>query len=274
LTLEQADCLPQVRVLPIQHFENTPSAFGVGSPPKPVPWAAAAPASGWADNGKVRLRAVHTNSEAAAAFLWSKTPGGWRQVAFAAPMLEVMSAEGAQEPWWEVFKAKRYSAVMDKTSATLTVSGQIGVRWRCSVAYTVRSGSSVVDCAATLSPRHRMSLSGVRLSRMHMGDGSFGATISDEIQPDPARPGGARAIRWGQITAGMTWPQELPLPGWRASALATPDGADHTLVAVEYKPTDVSATLEAGAILKLRWRVYALNPSSTVRDALKVVPPR
>lgn len=274
LTLEQADCLPQVRVLPIQHFGSAPSAFGAGLPPKPIPWAAAAPVSGWADNGKVRIRALHTNSEAAAAYLWSRTPGGWRQVAFAAPMLEAMSAEGAQEPWWEVFKAKRYSAAMDKTSATLTVSGQIGVRWRCSLSYTVRVGSSVVDCAATLSPRRRMSLSGVRLPRLHMGDGSFGAATSEQIGASGAAGSAPRGIRWGQITAGITLPVEPPFPGWRVSAPATPDGAEYTLVSAEYGPRNVPMTLEAGSVRKLSWRLYALAPSSTVHDALKVGPPR
>lgn len=289
LTLEQVDRLPQVTVLPIQRFESAPGAFGPALPqraPQPAkrrqrtaPLVASAASgsdgsSGWIDNGKVRLRALHTSSEVAVGFLWARTAGGWRQVAFAGPFFEALSAEGGQEPWWEIFKAKRYTSSQTKTSATLTVTGQIGVRWRCTVSFTVNAGSSAVDCVAMLSPRRSMTLGGIRLTRMHLGEGSFGSAARDSIGPEPLGSGTTSAIRWGTITAGMIWPSNAPASGWRQMLQTTPEGADYRIVGVEYAPPEKPVGLDADATIRIRWRMYALSPSAAVQDAKKITLPK
>lgn len=270
LVLERQGHVPQIRVLPIQHFAQAPSAFGNGAPAKPEPTARASSSSGWLDNGKVRLRAVQTDSEVAGAFLWSKTPGGWRQTGVALPLAEVFSAEGAQDPWWELLKTKRFVATSSPKRATLSLSGLVGVRWRASVDLALNAGSSVVDASLTLSPRRPMKLFGLRASRFHAGEGSFGPSSSERIGPEPVGAGLASALRWGAITTGMTWPAAPPFDGWTQTLLPTPDGAGHTVIGVEYRSGPGPVLLEAGATVKLRWRIYAISPSAGVGDALKV----
>jgi hypothetical protein len=270
LVLERPGHVPQIRVLPIQHFAEAPSAFGSGTPVKPEPTARSASSSGWLDNGKVRVRAFQTDSEVAGAFLWSKTAGGWRQTGVALPVVEVLSAEGAQDPWWELFKTKRFVAASSPKSAGLSLSGLVGVRWRASVSFALNAGSSVVDAEMTLSPRRTMKLYGLRVGRYHAGEGSFGAASSETIGPEPVGSGLASAVRWGPVTTGITWPAQPPFEGWSQALLQTPDGGDYTAIGVEYRCGPAPALLQAGATVKLRWRWYALTPSTTVRDALKV----
>ncbi len=270
LVLDRQGHVPQIRVLPIQHFARSPSPFGNGAPQKPEPTARAASSSGWLDNGKVRFRAVRTDSEVAGGFLWARTPGGWRQAGMVLPLAEVLSAEGAQDPWWEMLKAKRYTAASTPKRAVLGVSGPIGVRWRASVNLSVNAGSSVVDAELYLSPRRPMKLFGLRLARFYAGEGSFGATASETIGPEPIGTGLASAVRWGAVTTGMVWPGKSLFEGWTQALQATPDGAESSVIGVEYRTGSGPALLAEGATVKVRWRMFAFSPSGTVRDALKV----
>lgn len=270
LSLERPGHVPQIRVLPIQHFAQNPGSFGNGAPPKPEPSARASSTSGWLDNGKVRLRALHTDSEVAGGFLWTKANGGWRQVGLALPFVEVLSAESAQEPWWEMMKAKRYAASSSRNRAVLGISGPIGVRWRAEVGLSLNAGSSVVDAELRLSPRRRMSLYALRLARLYAGEGSFGAQASETLGPEPIGRGLASAIRWGTVTTGVMWPAQPPYPGWTQALLPTPDGAQYRVLGVEYRAGADPLQLPANATLSIRWRMYAISPSASVRDALRV----
>ncbi len=270
LVLERQGHVPQIRVLPIQHFAHNPAAFGNGTPQKPQPLAHASSSSGWLDNGKVRLRMVRTDSETAGGFLWTRTPGGWRQAGLALPFAEVLSAEGGQDPWWEMLKAKRFTAAFSPKRAVLGVSGPVGVRWRASVSLALNAGSSVVDAELSLAPRRPMKLFGVRLARYHVGEGSFGADSSESIGPEPVGSGLMSAVRWGAVTTGMVWPGKPLFEGWSQTLQPTPDGAESSVIGVEYRTGGAPVVLQEGATVKVRWRMFAFSPSGTVRDALKV----
>lgn len=274
LTLERSGCLPEVRVLPIQHFSSPPAAFGTPAPPRPAPAALATGTTGWVDNGKVRARVVGTNSDTAALFLWAKANGTWRQTGLAMPLIELLSGEPAQEPWWEGFKVRRCSAAVTPTQATLTVSGQVGMRWRGSVVLGVRKDSSVVDVTATLTSRRTMLLHGVRTCRLHVGEGSFGSSASEVLDPTPVGSALTAAVRWGSLTTGMTYPAVGLLRDWLVAPAATPDGADYMLVGAEYRANATPVEVQPEGAIRLRWRLYTLSPSSSVRDALKVSLPR
>jgi hypothetical protein len=270
LVIERQGYVPQVRVLPIQHFAQNPTPFGNGTPAKPEATSKASTASGWLDNGLVRLRALQTDSEVAGAFLWCKTSGGWRQTGLALPLIETLSAEGAQDPWWEMLKAKRYTASSSPKRAVLGVAGPIGVRWRASVSFEVRAGSSIIDAEMSLSPRRTMKLYGLRLARFYAGEGSFGSNVSEELSLEPVGKGLASAVRWGTVTTGMTWPSRTPFEGWTQSLQPTPDGGEHRVIGVEFRSGRQPAELQPSATIKVRWRMYAFGASSSVRDALKV----
>jgi len=273
LVLERNDCMPQILLLPIQHFPDAPAAFGTPGPPKPVPAAQASSSSGWIENGKVRVRVVPTSSEMAAAFLWCKAAGGWRQVGVGMPLIEVQSGEPAQDPWWEAFKINRCSAAVTPQQATLSIAGQIGVRWRATVNFTVNAASSAVDVRLTLAPRRVMQLYGIRTTHLRAGEGSFGAAATETLDPTPVGSGLSRAMRWGEITVGMIWPGRAPYEGWTSSLMTTPEGAEYRVLGAEYrgaKPVE----MHPGSSVTLHWRLYAIAPSKSVRDALRVALPK
>ncbi len=270
LVLERQDCMPQIRLLAIQHFADSPGAFGSPGPAKPLPAARATTDTGWIENGFVRLKVVPTLSEMAAAFVWRKTPGGWRQVGVALPMIEVLSGEPYQEPWWEALKVKRCSARADSKEASLQIAGQIGVRWRATADCTIHAGSSVMDIRVTLAPRRRMLLHGLRTTRFLIGEGSFGAAASEVLEPSAMGLGIHQAVRWGDITTGVIWPARPPFGDWLQTQQPTPDGADYRVAGAEYRPGAKPLEMSVGSSITIRWRVYALSPSKSVKDCFKI----
>lgn len=273
LVLERNDHLPVIRLLPIQHFPNAPGAFGTPGPAKPAPAAQASGLSGWIDNGKVRLRIVPTASQVPTGFLWCRTKGGWRQTAVALPLAELRSGEPYQEPWWEVFRASQWSASVTPARAVLTGSGQVGVRWRATLDLTLNAGSSVVDVRLTASPRRNMQLYGIRPTRLYAGDGSFGSAASETLDGSAVTGGVVSAVRWGEITTGALWRTEAPGSGWTYALQPSPDGALFRLLGLEILGGASPATLSAASSFQLRWRLFAVTPSVSVREALSIPPP-
>lgn len=273
LALEQEGRLPRVLTLPMQHYARPPSALGAGGPLKPVATAVSGGAMGWLDNGRVRFRALRTDSHTGAAYLWARTPTGWRQALYASPLLEVRAAEGSQSPWWEMFKVQQISAQTQKGRASLRLSGTVGVRWLCTITVEARNGSSILEGRTVLTARRRLALSGLRLATLCF-DGASGANQAGQlIGPVPVGSGVAMAVRRGGTTAGLTWPSKTLLGESSANPAGAPIGAEYTMFRPEYLPGGGVPTLEAGASLEIRWRLYALHPSATIRDALKVTLP-
>jgi len=188
-------------------------------------------------------------------------------------LVELLSGEEAQEPWWEALKVKQCTATVDRNQAVLTVSGQIGVRWRSSLSFTVRKGSSVVDTVFQAAPRRDMLLHGIRPSTFLAGEGSFGAAASEVLDPVSVGGGVSSAVRWGNLTTGMIWPAEAPFAAWPQRTLSTPDGVEYRLIGAEFRTGKSPHPVPKGSAVRMRWRLYALSPSTTVRDALKVTLP-
>src|SRR5207248_9879672 len=134
--------------------------------------------------------------------LSARTPGGWRRVGTVVTLADVMSAEGGQEPWWEVFKWEEARADNFKGKSSLELSGSVGVRWRATAVLTMFADSSVVEVELQLSSPRSMKLYGLRLSPLLAGEGSFGAAASETLSPRPVWSASVSAVRWCEVTVG------------------------------------------------------------------------
>lgn len=224
------------------------------------------------ENSKVRVRVVGTEADVPVILLSAHTPGGWRQVGVSSPPAEVESGEGGQRPWWEAFKVSESQAVNAKGEASLVLSGAIGFRWRATLRLTLRTGSAVVDAVLLLAPSRQVHLSGIRFCPFLAGEGSFSSAASETMDVRPSGPNTVAAVRWGDITCGVLCSGEAPAREWEAVAMPNVEGADYRLLAQEWRGPPVDAA--PGALIALKARLFALTPSPTVQDAMRIsLPP-
>lgn len=225
------------------------------------------------ENSKVRLRVVQTEARAPLVLFSTRTAGGWRQVGVCAPLAEARAGEGGQRHWWEVFKVEEEKATVAKDLATLSLSGVIGLRWRATVDFTARLDSAVVDVRLRLSPNRPVRLSGLRLCPLLAGAGSFGASCSEQLDPVSSGPNVVSAVRWGEITIGVLREGSPPFPDWVTSNAPPLRGADYLVLGAESVARDNPVLLQSGALVEMRARLFALAPSASVQDAMRITFP-
>lgn len=222
------------------------------------------------ENSRIRARVLVTESGMGAILLSVHTRGGWRQVGTSVPLAEVLSAEGGQIAWWEVFKVDDVQTMNAKDQAGLSISGAFGIRWRATIDVLARTDSAVLDLRLRLSPTRPMRLHGIRFAPFLAGEGSFGSAVTESLGPGTRVTTNTEAVRWGEITTGAL--RTAPALGeW--SLMDTPgvEGAEYRLLSAEsLAPAGRPAILDPGAMVEIRTRLFALTPSSNVRDALKV----
>jgi hypothetical protein len=270
MALETPGQMPEARVAAIQHFSDPlpgePAGFSKEST------ARAGHGTATIENATIRVRVFESDSNVPALLMSARTPTGWRRVGTTLPAAEVSSAEGGQRPWWEVFRAESMRASVTKGSATLTLTGGFGLRWRGTIILTVRNDSSVVDGRLLLAPLKPVRLMGVRFLPFYAGDGSFGATVAETLAPE-AGDSPTAAVRWGTITVGTTWLDSTSSGEWKTVPLLSPEGADYHLLGAEWQPDGPPPALTQANLIEFRARLFALNPSGSVADARRVAPP-
>ncbi|MCC6730349.1 MAG: hypothetical protein IT208_13510 [Chthonomonadales bacterium] len=262
---------PLVRVLPIHHVTQPVRGERASTPKAPA--ARARRDEAVLENADVRVRVARTNGVVSMALLSARAVTGWRELGTSVPILEVLSAEPGQRPFWEVFRAETVDAAATKTEARLALTGTVGMRWRATLDLTVRLGSAAVDARVRLSPQRAMRVSGLRLLPFAAGDGSFGGSAAEALGPEPSGSVTVTAVRWGEFTTGLLWPSEPPLPGWLAVPLASPDGADYRRLGVEFTAGETPTSIDNGAMVTASVRWFALTGSASVRDSMRVGPP-
>jgi len=271
LALEGPGLPPTARVVAIPHFADPPS--GDNAIVVKQPTARTGRAETALENTKIRARFALTNANTPVLFLSARTAGGWRQAGVVLPLAEVLSGEGGQRPWWEVFKADEFQPANRKEEAALTIIGRIGLRWRATFDFTLRANSSALDVRLRLSPLRPIKLSGLRLGPFLAGEGSFGAAVSETLPPEPSGPNVVTAVRWGEVTTGMLWPGAPPLPGWQSAPLPNVEGADYRVMGVEMLSSGPPTPLDPGALVEARARLFALTPSAAAADARRITLP-
>lgn len=265
---------PDTRVLVIQRFAETPSAVGENPNTAKLPSARAGDSRATLENATLRVRIETTAANLPVLFLSSHSAAGWRKIGVSLPLAEVLSAEGGQAAWWEVFKAEEIRAVNEKNEASLVISGGFGLRWRATVRLTLRLNSSILDAKLLLAPLKSVKLSGLRLLPFLIGDGSFGSAKEEQIQSDSEVQSRLAAVRWGPYTIGAVW-QETPLfPDWQSTSLPNVSGADYRLLGMETRTGTIPVALTPAGMVEARARLFVLTPSLSVEDARRIPAPK
>jgi hypothetical protein len=270
LSVEAPGRMPESSVLTLQRFAEWPRGESAAVPKEAS--ASAGRSAATLENAAIRARVYSSDSGVPCLVVSSRTATGWRRVGTTIPLAAVMSGESGQRPWWEVFRAESMRAVNAKGSATLNITGGIGLRWRGTVQLTVRTGSSVIDARLLLSPLRSMRVSRVRLLPFYVGDDSFGSAAAETLGPEEGAPN-ASAVRWGAITIGANWLDGASLGTWRTESILSPTGADYRLLGAEWVTDGPALALAQGSLLEIRARLFALTPSAAVTDARRVAAP-
>jgi hypothetical protein len=271
LTLESSGSIPIVRVIAIPHLAEPPAYEGQST--SKIPVARSGESESVLENNKVRARIVTSDSDIPVLLISVHTSGGWRSVGTCLPLAELMSGEGGQRPWWEVFKSDEVRSIQAKDEASLSVSGGFGVRWRGTITLSLKANSSVIDYALIFSPKRQMKLSGIRICPLYVGDGSFGSTASEVSVFKRSGPNTMSAVRWGEITLGRLERTELLWKDWELFSRPNVEEAAFTLLSTEGLASETPAVYLAGAVITYRARLFSLAPSASVNDAFKVALP-
>lgn len=269
--LEYPNGLPDVRVTGIQHLASEPNE---GTPsPISSPVARAHEDRGVLENGRVRARIETSAANVPGLWLSTKSSTGWRRAGVSLPIAEVMSGEGGQEPWWEVFRAEDIRAVNGIKEASLILTGGVGIRWRATLVFTLRADTSVLDYDIRLAPLRPIKISGLRLGTFLAGDGGFGSGVTEEL-PYAVNGGNAvAAVRSQDTTVGCSWPTKPLFRDWQMQPLPNIPGADYQLLGAELRTPSAAVELRPGALVDYHGRVYALTSTTNVRNAFNITVP-
>ena len=262
---------PNLRVTAVPHLSAAPPPESMTVAKEPS--ARLGKNEALIENNKVRARIWIAESGAPIVLLSVKTKGGWRRVGTCVSLADIMSAEGGQLPWWEVFKADDTLTVNGKGEASLILSGSVGVRWRGTVTLKLNADSGVIDVDLQLSPTRPIKLFGLRLAPFLAGDGSFGTAAGAILPPTQSGPNLVSAVRWGELTVGALHPSAPPFSNMSTDPIPAIEYVEYRVMGTESAAPGVPAFIESGALINVRARIFALSPSATVKDALKVALP-
>ena len=225
------------------------------------------------ENDRIRARLLSDISRDPVLLLSVRTAGGWRQVGAAVPLVEVEAAEPGQNRWWEQLNVEEVRTSSGPNEASLTLTGRVGLKWKGALELTIRAGSSVLDGHLRLTALRTVIPSGLRFLPLLAGEGSFGAAVTEALEPSSGGPAIHQAVRWGEITVGTVRRAELPVNGWQAGNMPNVESADFRLLGTEWRAVDTPSRVEPGGSIRLRGRVFALYPSAGVRNAFSVGAP-
>jgi hypothetical protein len=253
---------PVVRVSTVQQLARMPAFPDLPLSAAPAAWANDTRA--WIQNDRIRLRIALSNSGVPMMWMAVWTGTAWRTTGVSLPMAEVLSAEGSQQPWWEVFRAETMRAAEEAKSARLIVVGGVGIRWRATVTIALTSGSSVAQIGLRLAPLRDMRLAGVRLATF-LANANGNAPLQERC--------GAfwlAAIQCAGVTSGGLWPAEPGPANWTAEPIESIEGVAYRTFGIEARPADKPVALPSGSLMEFRARLFAISESETARDARRI----
>ncbi len=263
VALVNGSATPVVRISAVQQIARIPSFPETPPTPKPAAWANGSRA--WVQNDRIRLRIAESNAGVPMMWLAAWTGKAWQTTGVSLPLAEVLSAEGSQQPWWEVFRAEQMTAVADAKSAALSIVGGIGIRWRATIVLTLKPGSSIAQVELRLAPLRDMRLSGARLAALQAS--------ANGNAPIEERCGAYQlaAINRSGVTTGGLWPVEPVGEDWTLAPMPPVEGAEYRTLGTEASAPAKPLALTSGAMLQFQARLFAIAESATAADAKRIV---
>lgn len=260
-----------------------PSAPRMGDrvvPPSGPPQATATRDDAWISNDQFALRAVRADRAAPLLILSGREGASWRTLANGIPLARVFSGEDGQRLWWEPFRWEQARAQSDKVSALLTLNGTIGARWKATLTLTAIRDSAAINGRLRLTAGKTLRLAGIELPSLLVSpatatsakaDGSpISLTTEEPILPEDTRIVAARA---GGITFGLTWPTATPFPGWHWSSLPGGNPELLSVLGAQCLGDPRGELVTSGSSIEITFRLFAVSPSDTLRDALRFLLP-
>ena len=234
---------------------------------------------GFIGNERVALWVFQGERQQPALLMAVREEASWRTVTLAVPLLEIQCGEEGQQPWWETFRWRNSAVKNEIDSATLTLNGTFGTRWKANLTFEAKRDTSAIEVTLRLIPIRAVRLYGVRLPNMideftkpdttTKADGSeIGITYAEPILPENSP---VVANRNNGITYGMAWTENSPFPNgnWQPSPLT--NSTLYPLLSAQWTAPASGLLILPGATVEIRFRVFALSPSETVKDALRFV---
>jgi len=268
LSLEQPNAPPTIRMIAIPHLQNP-----VTEDPVLVANACRARVNGLdatVENDRVRLRLLGGSL----AVVSCRSGGGWRLVGAVFPLIRCVSAERGEVPWCETFQPETASTFTTKDTAGLLLRGSIGTKWRATLRFAVRKGSSAIDEHLWLAAQKTLEVQSICFSPFHAGAGSFGMAASEAIPCSASGSNMVAACRWGEITCGIVIQGNPPIQGWQSKPLDPVPGAEYRTMGNRWDAVNAPTMVPRAGLVEISARLFALQPSTTVQDAMKVSLPR
>ncbi len=271
---------PSVALTVVPRLSAPPSLGSLPVKPDAAPAAEADAGQAWVGNERMGARLVKAEMRLPVLLLAGREGANWRAVATGTPLARARSGEEGQNPWWETFRWRDTRLDRDQNTATLTLQGTIGARWRSELILTAQRNSSALNGRLRLTALRPVRLYSVELplllvqgesaDAVHADGSAQAVAVEAPLLPDNARVAADR--RFG-MTFGLAWPSALPLPGWHAAALPAGDGDRLHVLGAQFTADERGDLIPKGATVEFPFRLFVLSPSDTVRDALRFALP-
>lgn len=257
----------QTTIAVIPRFAVMPGSRSVPVAPGKVPRAIGRGGDVCLYNDRLQLRFLAGDRKQAPLLVLAlRERAGWRSVAHALPLLEILSGEEGQIPWWEGFRWNEALTIQDKASGRLLLKGTAGSRWRVEIQLELRENMSTSDGRIHLMATRPVRLHSVRLPRLFRATEISGIKADGSATPVPLKPAAVStemsAVELPDLSCGLAWSATSPLPEWkwRASPLSgfTPCPV---LWGECYGPV-AGTPVASGQSITIPFRLFAVRPDA------------
>ena len=268
----------QTTGLPI---ENHPLRFG-----DPLPGVDKSPRvllginSAWLSGNRIAIHIKRTSQDMPILILAGRNGKRWQMAGLCMPLMKTLSGEPGQQAWWQTFHWLTTNEYSDSSMAELTLIGTLGRFWKAKISFTARQNTAAINGHIHLTALRTLQLSSLQMPRLMVLLSGMplppanGIPILLPADP-PADPlpdsAPVAAFHFGHITSGMSWSASSLLPGWSSDQIPDcPAGA--SLHGVRINTNQSNSLIVAGESISFPFRLFAVDPSSSLQDALHFAP--
>jgi hypothetical protein len=247
-----------------------------------LPQSSVSRESVWISNDRIALRLVRSDNEQPLFLLAGRELTGWKTLATGLSLVSIQAGEEGQRPWSETMRWRSARVLPgDKTAAQVSIVGTVGSRWKAEMVLELQAQRSAIEGTLRLTALRDMRCYGIELPRLLVApeagssspfrtDGTpLSLPFTESVLPEKAN---LAARKNGAVTFGIAWPSAHPFSDWNWNRLPdTETGLTATLGALcgEARGNRVGE----GETITMRFRLFALSPSITVRDAMNFALP-
>ncbi|MEP6756724.1 MAG: hypothetical protein ABJA67_14560, partial [Chthonomonadales bacterium] len=272
IALEKNGRPVDLKVVTLQTGPFAPPPFNKQIPARPV--ASAHDLTGYLENDRIHVQLHFSSAATPSLSIYARYAEGWRKAGIISPVATITSAEPGQSPWEETFRVEAVRSNSTADSATLALSGGIGLRWRGTVTLTLKKASGVIEQQVSIAPLRPMRVFRLSCLQVLGGSGGFGNQVSEPVMEINSDAFAGTVIRNGDMTIASL--------GAKVQAF----GTSGNLTAVQtYRPEQVAFVpltpayvsdiepiqVVPGAILTILSRTAILFPSKSTSDVEKLL---